>query len=87
MTPVNQQDQRAMRLASEPISAPLTLDEALARALKYNLDRRAKMMEEALALRQLDVSNYDMLPKLVERRIRATHRYGRQRSIHDRRRG
>ncbi len=49
----------------EPITGPLTLEEALARALKYNLDRRAKMMEEALALGQLDVSRFDMLPRAV----------------------
>ena len=54
-----------MRKDVEPITGPLTLDQALARALKYNLERRAKMMEEALALNQLDVSHYDMLPKLV----------------------
>lgn len=49
----------------EPITGALTLDEALARALKYNLDRRVRMMEEALAFKQLDVSSLDMLPKLL----------------------
>lgn len=49
----------------EPIAGELTIDQALARALKYNLDRRAKMMDEALAFRQLDVSHFDMLPKLL----------------------
>lgn len=49
----------------EPIDGELTLDKAMARALKYNLDRRAKMMDEALAFRQLDVSHFDMLPKLL----------------------
>jgi len=58
-------DAAAIRKDVEPITGPLTLEEAMARALKYNLDRRAKMMEEALALRQFDVSKYDMLPKLV----------------------
>jgi len=48
-----------------PIKAPLSLEEAIARALKYNLERRSRMMEEAIALNQLDVSRYDMLPKLV----------------------
>ncbi len=61
----NQADQIAVRKNVEPITTPLTLDEAMARALKYNLDRRARLMEEALALRQLDVSNLDMLPKLL----------------------
>jgi outer membrane protein TolC len=63
--PVNQADQSAMRKDVEPIKGALTLEHALARALKYNLDRRAKMMEEALALNQLDVNKYDMLPSLV----------------------
>ena len=58
-------DKNAMRQEVQTITGPLTLDEALARALKYNLDRRAKMMEESLALNQLDVSHYDMLPKLM----------------------
>ncbi|MEY3202382.1 MAG: putative outer rane efflux protein [Pseudomonadota bacterium] len=48
-----------------PIAGVLTLEEALARALKFNLDRRARMLEEALAIGQLDVSRLDMLPKLL----------------------
>ena len=58
-------DSQAMRKDVEPITGPLTLDEAMARALKYNLERRAKMMEEALAMGQLDVSKFDMLPKVL----------------------
>ena len=58
-------DAAAIRKDVEPLPAALTLEEAMARALKYNLERRAKMMEEALALGQFDVSKYDMLPKLV----------------------
>ncbi|MCC6074097.1 TolC family protein [Pseudomonas sp. GCM10022188] len=49
----------------EPISGTLTLEQAIARALKYNLDRRTRLMEEAMAFRQLDISHYDMLPKLL----------------------
>jgi len=49
----------------EPIEGSISLDEAIARALKYNLDRRVKLMEEAIAFNQLDISNYDMLPRLV----------------------
>jgi outer membrane protein TolC len=59
------QDRAAARQNVEPIAAALSLEDALARALKYNLDRRSKMMEEALAFKQLDVSHYDMLPKLL----------------------
>lgn len=49
----------------EAISGPISLDEAMARALKYNLDNRLKVMEEALAQRQLDLSRWDMLPQLT----------------------
>lgn len=61
----NQTDAAAIRQDVEPVSAPLTLDEAMARALKYNLDRRARLMEEAIALKQLDVTQFDKLPKLI----------------------
>lgn len=49
----------------EPVRGPVSLEEAIARALKYNLDRRVKMMEEAVARSQFDLSRYDMLPKAV----------------------
>jgi len=65
LLPANQADRAAMQKGVQPITGALTLDEALARALKYNLERRAKMMEEALAFNQLDVSHFDMLPRLV----------------------
>lgn len=65
LAPTNQTDRQALHKDVEAITGPLSLDEAMARALKYNLERRAKMMEEALALNQLDVSHFDMLPKLV----------------------
>ena len=75
-----QKDTEAMRKDVAPIHGPLTLNEAMARALKYNLDRRAKMMEEALAMGQLDVAKFDMLPKLMAQagyayrdRMRYTH--------------
>lgn len=49
----------------DPVQGPITLQEALARAIRFNLDQRQKMMEEALAQRQLDLSNFDLLPKLT----------------------
>jgi len=61
----NRADAVALRADVTPITAPLTLEEALARALKFNLDRRAKQMEESIALKQLDLSYYDMLPRLA----------------------
>ncbi len=61
----NQADRATAQRDVEPISGALTLDEAIARALKYNLDRRSRLMEEALAFNQLDVSKLDMLPRLM----------------------
>lgn len=58
-------DRAAMFANQEPIKGPISLEEAFARALKYNLDRRVKLMEEAVSQDQLDVSRYDLLPQLV----------------------
>ncbi len=49
----------------EPITEPLTLYQATARAIKYQAEYRSKLFEEALTLGQLDVSQFDMLPKLT----------------------
>jgi hypothetical protein len=59
------QADRAQMFDSEPLTAPLTLADAISRALKYNLDKRARMMEEALAFGQLKLDQFDMLPKLT----------------------
>lgn len=58
-------DKSHMYVGQEPITAPLTLEEVVARALKYNLDYHLKRMESALALGLSDVASMDMLPKLV----------------------
>ena len=49
----------------ESVSGPVTLSEAIARALKYNLDQRVKLMEQGLAIDTLDVAHYDLLPTLA----------------------
>lgn len=49
----------------EKITGPLSLEEAIARALKYNLDHRLKLMEEAVSMGQLDVANMNLLPDVV----------------------
>lgn len=59
------QDIKRLYAEVEPLDHPLTLDEAIARALKYNLDARVKVMEQAMALNQWDVGRYDLLPKVV----------------------
>ena len=58
-------DTSKMYVNQEPISAPITLEGAVARTLKYNLDYRLKQMESALALGITDYSRYDMWPKLL----------------------
>nr|WP_283091886.1 TolC family protein [Magnetospirillum sulfuroxidans] len=58
-------EQKAIAKDVEAISRPLTLPEAVARAVKYNFEARVRMMEEAQALGQLDVSRWELLPKLV----------------------
>lgn len=49
----------------EPVTGPIDLYEAMARAIKYNLDYRVELMTRALRVRDLDVSRYDMLPRIV----------------------
>ena len=61
----NHTDSETARKDVTPLLGALTLDEAMARALKYNLERRTRLMEESLALNQLEVSGFDVLPKLV----------------------
>lgn len=51
--------------AQEAVSKPIDLYEAMARAIKYNLDARVEMMSLALSQRELDLANYNMLPKFV----------------------
>jgi len=58
-------DKEAMFAGQDAIVGPITLEDAIARSLKYNLDNRLKLMEEALATRQLDMANFNLLPKLT----------------------
>ena len=58
-------DSKAIYADQEPVTAPITFHEASARALKYNLDYRLKLLENALSKNLADVSSYEMLPRLV----------------------
>jgi len=51
--------------AQEPISGPVDINEAIARALKYNLDQRVELMQEAVNLQQLNLATSQGLPNLV----------------------
>lgn len=57
-------DYQAILSGGEPISEPIDLYEAVARALKYNLDARVKTMQAQLAHQQLNVANYTLLPQV-----------------------
>ena len=59
------EDQRRLFDDQDPVSVPLTLHDAIGRALKYNMDYRTRLMEEAAALGQTELANYDLLPKLT----------------------
>jgi outer membrane protein TolC len=60
------QIERARQMAhTAPLKGPLTLDEAMARAIKYNLDHRVKLMEAAVASGQWRSDQFKQLPKIV----------------------
>jgi outer membrane protein TolC len=60
-------EQNAARVTAdqEPVAGSISLYEAMARALKYNLDYKVELMEQALKARELNLATYDMLPQLV----------------------
>lgn len=58
-------DQKTLAEATQAPTARITLEEAMARALLHNRERRVQMMESAMASHQLAVSRFDMLPQLA----------------------
>jgi outer membrane protein TolC len=58
-------DQISLFKDQEPINEPLTLYQAMSRALKYNLDHRVKMMERAVSEGQASLARFDLLPDLI----------------------
>lgn len=58
-------DQMQLYVEQEQVAKPISFEEAVARALKYNLDYRLKQMESALASGLANLSRYDMLPNLL----------------------
>ena len=49
----------------EPLQGPLTLYDAIARAVKYNSEQRVSMMEQALSHDIADAATTDMLPSMA----------------------
>lgn len=60
-----QADRQQLAQDVAPLQATVTLEEAIARALKYNAVQRLRAMEEAVAHNTFEASKFDMLPKLV----------------------
>jgi outer membrane protein TolC len=58
-------DRTAIGAEIPPLQSDLTLPEAIARALKYNLDHRTKLMEQAYAAGALKTAYFDLLPQLA----------------------
>lgn len=50
--------------SQESLPKVLTLSDAMARALKYNLDNRVKLMEQTVASKSIDMAEHDMWPML-----------------------
>lgn len=60
-----QSDTQTLADTQDPVAHPIDLYEAMARALKYNLDYRIQLLEKTVALSDVDLSTYAMLPKLA----------------------
>jgi outer membrane protein TolC len=60
-----ERDSNALFANQEKIEAPITLYDAMARALKYNLDQRLKLMETALSRKNLTMANLSLLPQMT----------------------
>jgi len=60
-----QGDAGLMFAGQEPLTGPVDLYEAIARGLKYNLDKRLKLMELGFADARLQQDATGMLPKVV----------------------
>ena len=63
------QDIQNLTKDQAPLSKSIDLYEAMARALRYNLDTKVEVMKTLLAHKQLDLSHYDLLPRLVANSI------------------
>ncbi|MEO5352824.1 MAG: TolC family protein [Magnetococcus sp. XQGC-1] len=81
------QDRTALFTRQEPVTRPISLFEAMARALKYNLTHRVALLEKAVAQRQLDLTQFELLPQVAgnaELKARSTPEASKGYSITDR---
>jgi len=62
---IAENDRQLIFQEQEEIEGELTLELAMALALKYNLENRVRLLEEAVANQQLDMSKVEMMPSLA----------------------
>jgi Outer membrane protein len=59
------EDMGNLFIGQESPNGAISLPEAVARAIQYNLDHRLAQMEASFHLKQLDVANLNMLPRVA----------------------
>ena len=62
---VIEDDRRILFDDVERINGPLTVYDAIARTLKYNLEKRSAAMEEAIVRGELEIANLALLPEIA----------------------
>ena len=60
-----QLDRQNITANQQPVSGSISLNEAVARALKYNLDFHLEIANKVLSQNDLEISHYDLLPQMV----------------------
>lgn len=58
-------DLKMMFTDQEPVAGAMDFGEVVARAVRYNLDHRLKIVEQAFAAGEFRLARYDMLPRIV----------------------
>ncbi|MEO0393285.1 MAG: TolC family protein [Pseudomonadota bacterium] len=62
-----QQDADAIQEMTTAVDGPITLHEAMARTVLFNLDHRVTRMQELVSLGQFELAQFEMLPELSYR--------------------
>jgi len=57
--------EESLTLDQEPVVGPISLYDAMARAIKYNLDYKVELFEEALRVSESELARLDQLPQLT----------------------
>jgi len=60
-----EKDKAQLTKDQEAVTGPISLYEAIARALSYNLDLRLELAKKVLSERELDLTRYEQLPDFV----------------------